>query len=135
MTYLAESDVLIDYLGGHRHAFALLERLEPDGLNLSILTFVEVYQGIYRGNTPRLTERRFREVLRRGWVIAVRRGVARRGARIRSDYRAQGHSLPMIDVLIAATAIHHDLILVTRNPRHYQRIPNLKTYQEPEAAT
>jgi len=32
------------------------------------------------------------------------------------------------DILIAATALHHDLTLVTRNRRHFERIPNLALY-------
>jgi len=31
--------------------------------------------------------------------------------------------------LIAATALADDRILLTRNTRHFQRIPNLKLYQ------
>ena len=135
MTYLVDSDVLIDYLGGQSQAIALLERIEPDGLNLSILTFAEVYQGIYRGNNPLMSERRFRDVLRRASVVAVTRGIARRGARIRGDLRAQGRSLPMTDVLIAATALQLDFTFVTRNLSHFERIPNLKIYQRRPSAT
>ena len=32
-------------------------------------------------------------------------------------------------LLIAATAIHHNLILVTRNVKHFQRVPDLKLFQ------
>jgi tRNA(fMet)-specific endonuclease VapC len=34
--------------------------------------------------------------------------------------------IPDFDILIAATAIHHDLTLVTRNQKHLARIPGLK---------
>jgi predicted nucleic acid-binding protein len=34
-----------------------------------------------------------------------------------------------MDLLIAATAVHHGLTLVTRNLRHFQRIPNLQLHQ------
>ncbi len=33
-------------------------------------------------------------------------------------------------VLIASTALHHNLVLVTRNLRHYQRIPELQLYSD-----
>lgn len=35
----------------------------------------------------------------------------------------------LFDILIAATALHHDLALVTRNRAHFQRIPGLKLYE------
>ena len=33
------------------------------------------------------------------------------------------------DIFIAAMALQHGLILVTRNVRHFQRIPDLKLYE------
>jgi predicted nucleic acid-binding protein len=37
--------------------------------------------------------------------------------------------IPDVDLLIAATALEEDLTLVTRNTRHFERIPDLKLYQ------
>jgi len=34
------------------------------------------------------------------------------------------------DLLIAATALTHGLTLVTRNVRHFQRVPDLDLYRE-----
>ncbi|MDQ2810105.1 MAG: type II toxin-antitoxin system VapC family toxin [Chloroflexota bacterium] len=36
------------------------------------------------------------------------------------------------DTLIAATALHHDLTLVTGNRRHFSRIPNLTLLTPPQ---
>jgi predicted nucleic acid-binding protein len=35
------------------------------------------------------------------------------------------------DLLIAATALRYELTLVTRNLRHFQRVPGLRIYQQP----
>jgi tRNA(fMet)-specific endonuclease VapC len=45
--------------------------------------------------------------------------------------RQQGQVLPAPDLLIGATALAYGLILVTRNLRHFQRIPGLRIYQQP----
>jgi predicted nucleic acid-binding protein len=37
--------------------------------------------------------------------------------------------IPYLDLLIAATALAYDLTLLTRNRRHFQRIPDLKLYE------
>src|SRR2546423_14731325 len=50
-------------------------------------------------------------------------------ARIRGDLRRKGQIIGDFDILIASTAIHHHLTLVTRNIKDYQRIPNLKLYK------
>ncbi len=50
-----------------------------------------------------------------------------RFARIRGDLRQRGQLIGDPDILIATTALYYDLILLTRNKKHYQRIPLLKT--------
>ena len=54
----------------------------------------------------------------------------KRFARIRGRLRATGQTIGDTDILIAATAIEHDLTLVTRNRRHYDRIPDLTLYEQ-----
>ncbi len=39
-----------------------------------------------------------------------------------------------LDLVIAATAITHDLEVVTRNTRDYQDVPGLRLYQPPVSA-
>ncbi len=53
----------------------------------------------------------------------------KRFARIRGQLRATGQIIGDTDILIAATAIHHGLTLVTRNRRHYDRVPSLSVYE------
>jgi predicted nucleic acid-binding protein len=56
--------------------------------------------------------------------------VMERFARLRSDLRSQGQLIPDFDILIAATALEYNLTLVTRNLRHFQRIPSLAIYEQ-----
>ena len=50
-------------------------------------------------------------------------------ARIRGDLRRKGQIIGDFDILIAAITLRHNLTLVTRNLKDYQRIPQLKLYQ------
>ena len=45
MAYLVDSDWLIDYLAGAPDALQLLERLSDAGLAISVITYMEAYQG------------------------------------------------------------------------------------------
>lgn len=129
MTYLCDSDWVIDFLKGRTEATALFGQLYDGGMAMSIMTFAEVYEGIYYGRDQMKHDAGFRALCRAMRVLGVNRSIARRYARIRGDLRARGLLIPQPDTLIAATALHYDLILVTRNLRDFQRIPNLKTYQ------
>lgn len=47
--------------------------------------------------------------------------VSRRWAQLVSDLRRKAHSMPVLDGMIAATALEHNLIVAKRNVRDYQK--------------
>lgn len=54
------------------------------------------------------------------------RAIMRRFAQVRGDLRSKGQLIGDPDLLIAATALHYDLTLLTHNVRHFGRIAGLK---------
>lgn len=58
-------------------------------------------------------------------VLPLTDPIMERFARIRFDLRRAGNLIPDMDLLIATTAVTHGLTLMTRNVRHFQRIPDL----------
>jgi len=52
--------------------------------------------------------------------------VARQFSGTKALLRAQGNLIEDFDLLLAATAIVYDLILVTNNTAHFDRVPRLK---------
>jgi predicted nucleic acid-binding protein len=135
VTYLVDTDRLLDFLKGRADAVRLFASLASDGLAMSLMTYGEIYDGIYRSADPRGQETSFVRMI--GWipVLGLDEEIMRRFARIRGDLRLAGQPIGDADVLIAATAVHHDLTLVTRNLKHYRRIPGLKLYHDPGTAT
>jgi predicted nucleic acid-binding protein len=131
MTYLLDTDWLVDYLDGVAAAQSLVTALLSDGIAVSIITYMEIYEGIERSATPREDERAFRALLSGVDVIPFNRTVARQAARLRAQLRPRYPSRVRrrtLDLLIAATAIVYDLTLVSRNRDDYRVIPGLKLY-------
>jgi predicted nucleic acid-binding protein len=125
VTYLADSDIVADYLKGRPNAVGLIDRLLPDGVSISIIAYGEIYEGIYYGRDPRRAEADFRRFLTGLDILLITPPIARRFATIRGQLRANGLLIPQPDLLIAATALHRNLTLVTRNRQHFQRVPGL----------
>jgi predicted nucleic acid-binding protein len=128
VTALVDTDRVADWLRGRPAAVRLLEELEPDGLAISLVTYGEVYEGIYYGRDPAGSERVFRQFLRGVDMLPLTRPIMRRFARLRGDLRRRGQLIGDPDALIAATALHHGLALVTGNRAHFRRIPDLRLY-------
>ncbi len=129
MTSLVDTDWVADWLKGQRDAVQLLARLAAqDRLAISIITYGEIYDGIYYGRDPQNHERGFRQFLRSVDVLPLNRAIMRRFARIRGNLRAHGRGIPDPNILIAATAIEHGASLLTRNRRHFDRISDLTLF-------
>jgi tRNA(fMet)-specific endonuclease VapC len=107
----------------------LLADLFEEGPAISIITFGEVYEGIYYGTDPQHNELIFRRFLQGVQVLGINRPTARRFALIRGKLRAQGQLISQPDILIAANALQYGLALLTRNLSDFERIPDLNLYQ------
>jgi len=49
--------------------------------------------------------------------------------------RPQRQQIGDMDLLIAATALHHDLTLLTRNTRDFRLVPGLKRFGDKEGSS
>jgi tRNA(fMet)-specific endonuclease VapC len=127
MAYLVDSDWVIDYLAGSLEALELLDRLADDGVAISIVTYMEVFQGVERSDDPQGAERQLSAFLQSVPLLPMSPAVARRCARLRETLRRQGKRVHnrALDLLIAATAIEHELTLVTRNLQDYTDITDI----------
>ena len=128
MSYLIDSDYVADYLGAKPYATELLSSLLAEGISISLITFGEIYEGIYYGRDPEKTEEVFQRFLRVADTLPLTKPITQRFAQIRGELRRTGNIIGDFDILIAATAISHHLTLVTRNIKDYQRIPQLNLY-------
>lgn len=129
MKYLVDSDYVAHYLKGRSPATQLLSTLFTDGLAISIITFAEIYEGIYYGQKPDYYAEIFQHFLHGVSVLGITRSIAKEYALIRGNLAHKGQLIDQPDIFIAATARYHNLTLVTRNLKDYDRIPDVEFYQ------
>jgi len=127
--YLVDSDYLVDALVGIPSATILIEGLAGDGVGISIVSYGEVFEGAFSDTDPKPRLTQIRAFLARFALIDLSDPIMEHFARVRTDLRRQGMLIPDLDLLIATTALYHDLALVTRNLRHFARIPDLTLHQ------
>ena len=129
MRYLVDADWLIDAAIGRPQAQHLLERLSDEGLAVSIIAVAEVYEGAFGTPDPQATLAGLRAFLSDFAILPLTDPIVEHFARLRALLRQRGQLIPDMDLLIAATAMTEDLALITRNVRHFARLPDLQLYQ------
>jgi len=113
VSYVVDSDWISDALAGVQPALELLEQLSPDGLAISIITVGEILEGAYGLPGPEAHRECFHEFMSGFNVLTLSEPIMDVFARLRHQLRSQGQLIPDFDLLIAATALHHDLTLLT----------------------
>jgi predicted nucleic acid-binding protein len=127
MAYLLDSDVVIRYFAGDAPTRALVDPLFAHGASISMISYMEVLQGIIESADPRDGQDAFDDFLSGVPILPFSEDVARRCAALRRDLKQQGKRVRprVLDLITAATALHSGLTLVTRNTADYDDIPGL----------
>lgn len=104
-----------------------LQTVRREDQYTSAVTVGELFKGAYwsRARERHLTSIEDR-VLPAVTVLPYDVATARVFGRIRAQLEEDGQIRPDADIQIAATALFHDLELVTGNFKHFERIPNLQ---------
>ena len=92
---------------------------------LSVMTIGEICKGIagLPAGQRRTALQDWLDIEVRSWfagrILPVTESIAERWGHLAATAKQQGLTLAVVDGVIAATALHHDLILVTRNVRDF----------------
>lgn len=128
MRYLLDTNVLSEVMRKAPNA-AVLQRLSDvparDAFT-SVVCVAELRHGAARvAHGTHLWKRIAREVLSRVEVLPLGEAEAVRAGDFLAVLEARGEPIGVEDVWIGATALEHGLTVVTRNLRHFRRIPKL----------
>jgi predicted nucleic acid-binding protein len=131
MPYLIDSHLVIDHLADVPEASQLLSKLAADGIAISIITYMEVFQGVTRSPQPAEAHAKFRAFTKSIPTLPLSIAVAERCARLRETLRTQNKRVNSraLDLIIAATALEYGRTLVTKNTDDFKDIPDLPLTQ------
>ena len=124
--YLLDTDIVIYSLKGHSAVKKNLERNLHAALKISIVTLIELYYGAYKSQKVASNIGKIKRIEDAVEIIALGRESAEIFAMLKADLEKSGIPLDDFDLILAACALSHDLVLVTNNVKHFQRIQGLK---------
>lgn len=130
MSYLLDTCILSKLQRIKKHPDPLLqgwiEKYPRSLYYISVLTIAEIQSGIAKLNENDSEQRKkkrdienwlFNELIPgfQGRIVDFDLKLALRWGSMIGTYKRQGINIPVMDSLIAATALHHELIVVTEN--------------------
>ncbi len=112
-----DSNVAIDYLANviPEQGAALIDNLPP---LIPVITRMELL-GWYRASTEQLIP--VEQFIRLATILPLQENIILKTIQLR-----QQHQIKLPDAIIAATALEHELKLLTRNESDFNRISNLE---------
>ena len=119
-SYLLDTDILVDFLRGHKKAVAFVNTCSAR-IILSSIVVAELYAGV-KGNAEQAALADFVSLFR---VIPVSAEIAKAGALHKRDY-GKSHGVGLADAILAATAEAEGAELKTLNRQHYPMLKGLR---------
>jgi tRNA(fMet)-specific endonuclease VapC len=124
--YLLDTDTLIYWLKGDNDIDAKALAAGLDQLALSIITKAELYFGAYHSVQISQNLAAIAKLTQTLTIMPFDDVVADRFGALKAELKQRGSLILDADMMIAATALTNNLILVTNNQKHFGRIKGLR---------
>jgi tRNA(fMet)-specific endonuclease VapC len=128
MRYLLDTCVISDFIKGEPGTQIRLRQTPPADIAVSVVTVMELRYGLLiNPQRAHKVEPAIASLLASITILALGSAEAEQVAQVRAILKTQGQPIGAYDVLIAATALQHNLLMVTANQREFDRVPGLQT--------
>jgi tRNA(fMet)-specific endonuclease VapC len=128
MRYLLDTCVISDFIKGEPGTQIRLKQTPPADIAVSSITVMELRYGlVLNPQRAQKIEPAIASLLASITVLSFGTAEAEQAAQIRAILKVQGQPIGAYDVLISATALQHNLLMITANQREFDRVPGLQT--------
>jgi tRNA(fMet)-specific endonuclease VapC len=126
LKYLVDTDWIIDHLNGVEAVSKKLEKFAASGIYTSIISVAELYEGVYGSKNYEASLDALETFLEGIAVLSIDQDVCKIFGRERNKLRKQGNIIGDLDLFIASICLRYNLILLTNNKSHFEKIDSLK---------
>ena len=122
-----DTDTISYYFNGNNNVTTkLIETFKNDeSVAITSINVYEILKGLkYKNNNRKMKD--FEKLLKYLLIFSLDEKVILEAADIYSYLRNNGKTISDADILVAATVIKNNGILISNNTKHYKDIPNLK---------
>jgi len=124
--YLLDTDTVIYSLKAHPVVQENLRRHYHEPLKISVITLMELYYGAYKSKKTTSNLAKIKTLENSLEVVTLGKESVDIFGMLKANMESSGTPLDDFDLALASCALAHNLILVTNNSRHFDRIEGLK---------
>ncbi|MGD2087947.1 MAG: PIN domain-containing protein [Candidatus Aminicenantes bacterium] len=126
-TYLLDTDIVIYWLKNkYPKINKKIKKIDDERIFISSISVAELYFGAFNSAKQEENKRLIDELLEKINVIHFDESAAECFGEIKYLLKSQGNIISDSDLFIAAAAVSNNLVLVTNNERHFERIVKLE---------
>jgi tRNA(fMet)-specific endonuclease VapC len=121
-----DTDFLIDLSNREEKAVEKLKEISASGdtVYTTTISMGEYYTGAYRSSNKEIRVAKAREFLKAFVPMTIDHESARLWGQLSAELRS--NTIGDLDLLIASIALSNKQVLLTRNKKHFERVPGLQ---------
>ena len=126
MNYLIDTDIIIYSLKNYGPVNDNFKKYKNSPKSISVITYGEL---IYGARKSKYIEKNLAKVYRISEIfptLNISPSVMEIFGELKASLERSGKIIDDIDLLIASTALNHNLVLITNNEKHFNRINGLE---------
>jgi tRNA(fMet)-specific endonuclease VapC len=126
MKFILDTDTLIYWLKDIPEVVKKITYHEHKTISASAISRAELYYGAYRSQYVEKNLKAIQKLSDTIKFLPIEEDIEKTYGHIKAELQRTGNVIDDMDILIAATAIATDKVLVTNNEKHFKRIRGLK---------
>lgn len=124
--YCLDTDIIVSVLRGDKELKRKVESVKPEEVAFTIITLCELFKGAYKAKDSAAALALVHEIMRNYRLFSLNEKSAEFYGGDFNKLEREGKKTQELDLIIAGIAKSNNLVLVTRNRRHFENIPDLK---------
>ncbi len=126
MNYLIDTDIFIYSLKGKVEVLENFKKKRNNPKSMSVITYGELIHGAKKSKYEEKNFANVRRLIELFPVINITSAIMDTFGELKAKLEKSGKIIDDMDLLIGSTALTHNLILVTNNVSHFERIEGLE---------
>ena len=124
--YCLDTNIIIAIFRGDKELAKKISGVDPDDISLTEITLCELFKGAYKSKQKERSLELVHDFANNYKVLGLTLNSCEIFGKDFSILERMGKQTQEFDLLTSCIAKENDLVLVTRNEKHFENIPDLK---------